>query len=247
MAIEFSELQAVDFAFGAFVLDAFVGLSADVGPKQWREFLARENGRKVWRTDADTPQEFLQEIGKSGKNERLVSGKIINLPQLPVVYYFRKPGINNGDDRSFASCNVWDDALLKSYRLTRLPVFLEYVLVLAAWDKLSLDKMQLAWYAYITKHKRFVVPYGIGGGVFDVPAWVADSKTIQFSDASIPKTDGRIYAVSTTVEVQTMILYGASLSEETIPHVVTLEGVWKGFSCAEFQKNADPMTTTEMG
>jgi len=244
MTIELSELQAIDFALGAHIVGAFTGHNKMAGPKQWREFLTRADGKKVWRTEADSPSDFLKQLAASGKNEAIVNGKIVNLPPLPCVYYFRKPGMSNGaDNRSFAMKNVWDDNLLNAYSLTRLPVILQYTLVFAAWDKPALDKMQLAWYAYLLNHKRFVTPVGIDGGVFDVPAWILDPKTMMFADISIPKGDGRLFAVEATVEIETMVLYGNDITE-SLPtgNAVTLEGVWLGYSCSEFQLLADPMT-----
>lgn len=242
MSTELSELQAIDFAFGAHIVGAFTGHSKTIGPKQWREFLTRADGKKVWRTEADSPADFMKQLSGSGKNESTVNGKIINLPQLPCIYYFRKPGMSNGsDNRSFAMQKVWDDDLLRAYSITRLPVILQYSMVCVSWDKPALDKIQLAWYSYMLNNKRFVTPVGIDGGVFDVPAWIIDPKTMVFSDVSIPKGEGRLYAVEATVEIETMVLFGSDVTDDT-PVTATLEGVWKGFSCAEFQALADPMT-----
>ena len=238
---ELSELQAIDFAFGTHIVGAFAGLNAATGPKQWREFLTRADGKKVWRTEADSPADFLKQLAASGKNQATVNGKLVNLPPLPCIYYFRKPGMSNGaDNRSFATRTVWNESLEKSYRLTRLPLILQYTIVFAAWDKPSLDKMQLSWYAHVASdHKRFVVPMAIAGGEpFDVQAWILDPKTMVFTDISIPKADGRLFAVESVTEVETMLLYGDAV---TVPTTYTIEGVWHPIACDRFVELAELM------
>ncbi len=214
---EFSELQAIDFALGAYIAGAFSGLNAVKGPKQWRDFLSRENNKRIFRDDSDGPSEFLQHLSSSGKTEKTVDGVKSRLPQLPVAYYYRKPGMTNGEGRNFPGRVVRLEDTLKAFDLTLSPVELDYHLVFAAWDKLSLDKLQLAWYQYVIKNARFEVQYEIAGEPFPVGAWVGDPKTVVFSDASIPRTEGRLFAVDSTLTVQTSILFGVEVTPAANP------------------------------
>jgi hypothetical protein len=224
---EFSELQAVDFSLGAYIMGAFEGLNQNTGPKQWREFLTRATNKKIFREESDTPSDFLKNLSSSGKTETVIDGVKYRLPSVPVVYYYRKPGMTNGDARNFPVLTVTTDGV-KKYDLTLSPLSLDYHLVFAAWDTLSLDKMQLAWYQYSIKKTRFTVQYEIAGEAFDVPSAMHDPKTLMFSDISIPKTDGRLFAVDTLLTVDTSILFGAEVFP---PDEIIIDGTWGGYSC----------------
>jgi len=230
---EFSELQAVDFALGDYIAGAFAGLNPAVGPKQWREFLARAPNKKIFREDSDTPADFLKNLSASGKTEVVVDGVKKRLPSVPVCYFYRKPGMTNGEGRNFPHRVVTTENGAKVFDMTVSPLSLDYHLVFAAWDKLSLDKMQLAWYQYVLKLSRFTVQYEMMGEALEVQAVVADPKTIMFADISVPKTDGRLFAVDSTLTIETSILFGAEVTPATHPAAVVIEAVWGGFSCAD--------------
>ncbi len=224
---EFSELQAIDFSLGAYIMGAFEGLNPNTGPKQWREFLTRAVNKKIFREETDTPAEFLKNLSSSGKTETVVDGVKLRLPQLPVTYYYRKPGMTNGDARNFPNKVVTTDGT-KLFDITMSPLVLDYHIVFAAWDKLSIDKMQIAWYQYVIKKTRFTIQYELAGEAFDVGAAVQDPYTIMFSDISIPKTEGRLFAVDTLLTIGTSVLFGAEVSP---PQIITIEGSWGGFAC----------------
>lgn len=234
MSNEFSEVQAVDFALGAYIAAAFAGINPDTGPKQWREFLTRANNQRIFRDDADGPAEFLQHLSQSGLTETTkATGQKIRLPQLPLIYYYRKPGMTNGEGRNFPRRTVRIDDIDKIFDLTLSPMELDYYLVFAAWDKLSLDKIQLAWYQYIIQHNHFTVQYELAGEPLEVGAAISDPKTIVFTDKSIPRTDGRLFAVESTTTVQTSILFGADVTAYVPSTTVTIVGQWLGYSCSD--------------
>ncbi|MBF0121265.1 MAG: hypothetical protein HQK79_20720 [Desulfobacterales bacterium] len=232
---ESSEFQAIDFALGAHIVKAFDGLNPNSGPKQFREFLTRPANKKIYRYDAGTPKEFINELRSSRKSEisletqDILSHKIVNLPTLPVVVYFRKSGFLNNDDRGSIMQDkiVWDDNLLRSYNLTILPVTQDYKLWFLAWDKLSLDKLQISWYAYVSKpeNKRFNVLYRIGKDDFEICAAINDPKSFMMSDISLSHDDGRMFGVETTLTIVTQILFGESVS---IPDPAKVYGVCAG-------------------
>jgi hypothetical protein len=200
--IEISELQAVDFALGTFIAKAFAG-QRNAGSKEWREFLTRPIKEQIYRGDHDDPAEFVKALQKATGQST----------QFPVVYYFRKPGFTNSDNnkgtRSKAVTNGG-----KSFDLITLPISLDYRFYLLAWDKPTLDKMALAWYAYIcAKNAEFAVKYQVDSEVFAVSAVVADNRTVTLSDITPPSTEPGIrhpfHGVMTGLTINTQILQGA--------------------------------------
>jgi hypothetical protein len=221
---ETSELQAVDFALGDFMSAAWQGHNVADGPTQWREFLGRPRNKQVYRHDFDTPQEFMASLVGARANEKTVTGGAkVNLPILPVMIYCRKPGITNGEDyAAVKQKRVWDVALETAYYLRPLPLILTYKLAFLAWDKLTLDKLQLAWYAYISWHDKFTVIYQIGTDTFETVGIIRGNKTVIFSDSSLTPKEGRLYIVETPLEVATQVVFGQSV----VPGSPVLTGVW---------------------
>ena len=209
---ELSELQSVDFAFGAFLAGAFAGY-ADAGPKGWREFIKRPVNKQIYRHDADSPAEFMKDFLAAQKDKKAVPGSptaTVNSPAFPVVYYFRKPGLVNTQDQKGSRGRVWNGD--KLFKLQQLPVALDYNLVLLAWDKLALDKLQLAWYAYIVSHDAFLAPYLIGEETFDVRVSLMDNKNVAMQNATDTVDGKRLYASTTPVSIMTNILCGRKLA-----------------------------------
>jgi len=231
MSTEFSELQAVDFGLGAYIAAAFTGL-ASVGPAAYREFLGRATNKKIYRHDTESPTEFLSAFRSANKAEETVAGVTSNPAALPIVVYFRKPGLTNGTNRELlrrgrnSYAEGLQGALINAYKFMHLPLVLDYRLYILSWDKPALDKLQLAWYAYQTRNEKFTCRYAIGenGDTFDVPAHVVDNKALLFSDESIPSSQGvgRLYAVSSGLQVETDVIFGESVS---VPDPVEIQGV----------------------
>ncbi len=221
---QFSELQAVDFALGAYIAQAFTGL-AEVGTKEWKEFTRRPVSRKVYRSDKDSPQEFFRALLASRKAEKTtaVTGELKNSPELPVVYYFRKPGMTNSDNNKPIKAGVfWNEGLTKAFDLISMPISLDYQVFLLAWDKPTLDKMMLAYYAWQTRHDKFACMYGLataptvpeglpGGEVLEVNAYIQDHRTITFTNSSAVDKDNRLYAVTMPISLNTQVLAGAEV------------------------------------
>ena len=96
--LEISELQNVDFSLGLHLSDAFTQFSGEYGPKQDREFMTRPINRQMYRAEHDDPQNFIQAVRTSKATAYTTpDGKQVGLPDLPVIYYFRKPGFSFGD------------------------------------------------------------------------------------------------------------------------------------------------------
>jgi hypothetical protein len=210
---EISELQAVDFALGAHLAKAFQGLSRDVGPKQYREFLSRDHNKQIYRHEYESPRELLEAVGSAKKTAATKDGVKSNLPDLPLVVYYRSPGMVSDSAASvFPEMKMWNEAETNAYNLTIVPLTLAYNLTFLAWDKPTLDKLQLAWLFFISKirkgNERFTMPYRIGEDVFEVPARISGSRSWNFANIATDKTAGRLFAVNTPLEVVTQVIMG---------------------------------------
>jgi len=224
---EISELQAVDFGLGSHIAAAFTGFS-DVGSVAWHEFLKRPVNRKIYRHETDGPQGFMKALQSSQKAEKTAtSGERSNAVELPVAFYFRKPGMTNSENNYVIGGKVvWTEAMAKSLNVMLMPVALDYQLFLLSWDKPTLDKMQLAYYAWITRHDKFVTKYKIADEVLDVNAYVIDHRTVTWSDVSQPLDGGRLFAVMMPISINTQVLAGA---EVVIPESVTVDLTLEGY------------------
>lgn len=202
--IEISELQAVDFALGTFIAKAFAGQNPNSGSKEWREFLGRDVKQQIYRGDHDDPAEFIKALQKT-------TGQTV---QFPLIYYFRKPGFTNSDNnRAIHGKGVANGG--KSFNMVALPISLDYRFYLLAWDKPTLDKLSLVWYAYVNaKNARFTTKYMIDGEPFDeIPANIADNRTVTMSDNTPQSAEAGsrppFYGVMSGMTVNTQVLQGA--------------------------------------
>jgi len=230
MSNEFSELQAVDFALGAFIAGALSGLNDQAGPKAFREFLSRPVSRQVYRHDADSPAEFVKAYRAAQAAQSTAAGAKLNPLELPLIYYFRKPGMTSGDGREvtrrgkFMFAELEDGTLGNAYKFVVLPLTLDFKLYFLAWDKPTLDKLQLAWYAYSALNDKFPCLYQIGEtDTFEIPAYLLDHKAPLFADESIPpgQDASRVYAVSTGLQIATDVIFGAGA---IAPEEITING-----------------------
>ncbi len=222
---ETSELQALDFALGASILSAFQNC-AYKGPANWIKFLQAEPKDKIFRIDHEDSLSLIKALENK---EKTSSGKA----SLPVVAYFRKPGLTNGDlTANVVNKTMFDEQLSSSMRLSFLPVAIDYSMTFAAWDMLTLDKMQIAWYAHMARNyraNRFIYPVMIDTEVLEVPVNFVDPKTVIFSDTSPPKQEaGRIYSVSYDFTVNTQLVVGEAV---TVPDPITVVGICSRYLC----------------
>ena len=61
---ETSELQGVDFALGAHIAGALEVYNPNSGPKGWRDLISRPVSQQIFRSDVDTPAEFINHLKK---------------------------------------------------------------------------------------------------------------------------------------------------------------------------------------
>lgn len=215
MSYEISEMFALDVSVGAFLAKAFDGFAANQ-PEGFAKFVSRDPKSRVVRCDHDTPTTLLRRISEGKKGDAGTGGKI---PALPFIAYYRKPGIVSGDDKArVVDQTVWTEEG-RAIKISILPVTVDYNITFVASDKLTLDKMQLAWYSFISKGgrrtSRFEVPYKIAGEINNVGASVLDPKTVMFSDASLEREDRRVFAVDMAITINTQVLIGEAVTPIT--------------------------------
>ena len=147
---------------------------------------------------------------------------------MPLIYYLRKPGLTNGTDKEVTRrrymYSIGEEGLENPYRFKVLPLVLDYQMHILSWDKPSLDKLQLAWYAYTQMNETFTCRYQLGDDdVFEVPAYLRDHKSLLCSDESVPPGPdaGRVYAVLIAMQIATDIIFGAGVD---IPEEYEIQG-----------------------
>lgn len=240
MALDFSELQAIDFSLGAFIASAFTGLAAN-GPDNYIRFINRPVKEKIYRVDHMDAKELIEKIAAdksgAGSTATIPPDSDEYRPDLPVIGYYRKPGISNGDQISVSGMNIrvsgdgqdatfsGDIALLTGEEILlneeevfvdilTMPITLDYSVTFAAWDKPTLDKLILAWYLKLVRFKRarFIYPVKLGTKVISVPVRITDNKTVMFSDASMPMSEQRLLAVTTAITLDTQAIAGEEIT-----------------------------------
>ncbi|MGE9984882.1 hypothetical protein [Desulfovibrio sp. SGI.169] len=201
-----SDLQAVDFAVGGVIVGAYDGLRDDK-PEAFRRFLNRPARDKIFRAENEDPPSLIRRIARHNPGKKKV-------PDLPVVAYYRSPGIvgNQNEKPVVLDVERHIDDTPRAMRLSSIPVTLSYSLLWCAWDKPTLDKITLAWFAYVAhrgrKYSRFSVPYRLGSEPIEIPASISVPREIQADNASGEQAEGRLWAARALVEVNTQVLYG---------------------------------------
>lgn len=199
-------LQSVDFAVGGVLLRAYDGLER-IGPRGFQRFLERPAKGKIFRGDnEDLPSTFTRVAQKIGEEDQ-------GADLLPLVIYCRPPGLVSSDERPPALAQIlYNDARTQAMQLSVVPLTLTYDIAFLAWDKLSQEHLALAWHCFIAqpgrKNSRFVVPYRIGGEDVEVHASIVATRDILTENASLPGSEGRLWAARTRIEVKTQVLYG---------------------------------------
>lgn len=215
-----TELEAVDIALSSVIAGAYDGL-ADSGPEAYRRFLKRPTKEKFFRGNYADPADLLRKVASAMKGRGADMGKPVKgEPDLPLIAYNRAPGLMGADDRSIIRKILWNDEQTKAYDLTIINLSLTYKVTFLAWDAPTLDKISVAWFAYIARktraNRRFVVPVRIGADILQIPANINDPRSIMTSDVSINFHDGgRIFGAETDVQVNTAVVTGVDVTPMT--------------------------------
>lgn len=210
-----TDLQAADFALGGVFARCFAACSPNGAPKAFQRFLSRPDKEKIYYVKNDDVQAALRKIAALEND----NGR--QTPDLPLILYYREQGfaadsnqhIQIAEAAGFVSENA-GTGQNAAMRITAIPLTLTYSMLFLAWDRASIERMALAWWAYIAplarKHSRFMIPYTLDGESFEVGASVNAPREILTSSESVSDNgDMRLWGSRTMVEVNTQAVYGA--------------------------------------
>ncbi|MDX5979639.1 hypothetical protein [Vreelandella alkaliphila] len=215
---DYSVIQAVDFGFGQ-LLARIYSEGFDSGPQNWRQLLKRPPQLKVFRGDFDEPHAAVRSIESAAIAKQVSDWVSSNRPSLPLVLYGRKPNVRTIDaeaaDYQHDVVATTDSG--QTVRLSFAMMVVEYRLTLMAWDKPTLDAMQLAWVFHVSnvakRGHKFDLSYEIDGEPLeDIIAEIIDPKTSEFDDVSVPTKEGRLHAVSLPVRIRAYAIQGAKVA-----------------------------------
>lgn len=210
--MEFSPLQAIDFSLGRLLVDVYDHQKPNHGPANWRAFLARPNPQRFLRGDFDTVSDILKMMESSQKNAVSAPGLKSNPVNLPLIVYGRKPSIVVADPD--AGAYIFDHTVTDNegndMRMSAAQLTVDYRVAMMAWDKPTLDTMQLAWLFHVARPGQHRLSYQmqVGTGTIDVTGELIDPKTPVFEDSSLTRDEGRLHAVVLTVTVKTYAIAG---------------------------------------
>ena len=227
---QLSPIQAFDFGLGQLLATIYSAESSG-GPKGWEELLKRPPARKIFRGNIDdrgpngivkAVESMKQQLDVAASGDQKIKA---NTPSLPLVAYGRRSGLTVVEPEAAGyqfkkHAVVNKDGESQQVNISLAKVEIEYQMILMAWDQPTLDAMQLAWLFHVphteqSKHK-FPLAYEIDGCLLEgVIAEIHDPKTVAFEDASLPMSDGRLYAASLPIRVQAYAIKGAKVSLPT--------------------------------
>lgn len=224
-----TDLQAVNYALGKVISDCFKAC-ADDGPKAFRRFLTRPTSNKIFYAKNDDVQRAMRRIAHLEDEPGRGGG------DLPAVIYYRDQGLAADPNQHIQVAEVTrfigEETAMRTepaMRVTTMPITLTYSLLFLAWERASLERMTLAWWAFIAplhrKHSRFTVPYTLDGESFEVGASINAPREILTSSEQIGDSeDIRLWGSRTMVEVNTQAVYGAKVE---LPDYLRIVGDWR--------------------
>lgn len=210
-----TDLQAVDFALGSLFSRCYAACSPDNAPKAFQRFLARPDKEKIFYVKNDDVQNAMRKLA------RLEDDHEKQGPDLPVIFYYREHGFAADTNQHIQVAEVTrfvgETSIMNkdaAMRITTIPLTLTYSMLFLAWDRASIERMALAWWAHTApltrKHSRFTVSYTLDGERFEVGASINAPREILTSSESMNgNEDMRLWGSRTMVEVNTQAIYGA--------------------------------------
>lgn len=225
---DITDLQAVDFALSKVISDCFMACDS-AGPKAFQRFLQRPNREKIFYVKNDDVQTAMRKVAHLEDDNGRSGG------DLPAILYYREQGIAADMNQHIQVANVSRFINEKTImgmdatmRITTIPLTLTYSILFLAWDRATIERMILAWWAYAAplgrKHSRFTVPYMLDGESFEVGASLNSPREILTSSEQIGDGDLHLWGSRTMVEVNTQAVYGAKVD---MPDHLRIVGDWR--------------------
>ena len=225
--VHITDLQAVDFALGGVIAGCYNALAKDDGPQAFQRFLSRPDAERIYLVKNDNVQTALRKLARL-EDESHRKG-----PDLPVIMYYREQGIS-ADANQFIQVAeethfVQEEPVMgmdTAMQVTTIPLTLTYSMLFLAWDRATIERMALAWWAYIAplrrKHSRFLVPDTLNGERFEVGASINAPREILTSSENMDEEGKvRLWGSRTMIEVNTQAVYGAKVERKDYITVIT--------------------------
>ena len=217
--MNYSTIQAVDFAIGRWIAEAFPIEVTPTGPKNWCDFAKRPIAQKIMRGDFDSATEVISSIESSQKQSHS-SGKFKHNPaSLPMIAYGRKAGISPSEADAGAIINTKTVEVLSMMDVQLVQVDIDYKMLFMAWDIPTIDQMQINWMFYAASHSEIPYKVEIQGEEVELNVRILDAKTPLFEDASIPAKENRLHAVMLALSARTYVMKGQKV---TIPDPISI-------------------------
>lgn len=210
--MEYTQLQAVDFTLGRLLVDIFAKQQQDHGPAMWQTFLKRDVKTKILRSDFETVADIVKAMESAEKHAAQDGMQRSNSVQLPLICYGRKPNLMMADPD--AAAYIFDKVVVdddgRDLRLSVAQLNMEYRIAMLAWDRPTLDMMQLAWLFHVGKPEQHRLSYDvmIGESKLEITGELIDPKTPMFEDASLDRGEGRLHAIILPVQVKIYAVMG---------------------------------------
>ena len=211
--MEYSPLQAVDYSVGRLLVDIYEKQRKDHGTANWQAFLRRENKSKILRGDFETASDILKLMEGAEKHAVQGGKQRTNQVAVPLIVYGRKPQIAVSDPE--AAAYIMDmpvtDNEGRDIRLSAALLNIEYRVAMLAWDRPTLETMQLAWVFHVGKagrNHRLTYDMRVGDGLITISGELIDPWTPAFDDASLTRDEGRLHAVILTATVKAYAIMG---------------------------------------
>lgn len=225
---DITDLQAVDYALSRVIADCYAACAIS-GPKAFQRFLRRPNTEKIYYVKNDDVQSAMRKVAHLEDDKGRGGG------DLPAVLYYREQGLAADPNQHTQVAEVArfiDEKTLMgmdaAMRITAIPLTLTYSLVFLAWDRASIERMIIAWWAFAAplgrKHTRFLVPYTLDGESFEVGASLNSPREVLTSSEQVGEGDLHLWGSRTMVEVNTQAVYGAKLD---MPDHIQIVGDWR--------------------
>jgi len=231
MANDYSSIQAIDFSLGVWLNDCFSQDNSKVhGTEAFKRLLAREPADKISRASIFDVQAIIKSL--EGGSSRAVDSDVplpdvkANSVALPIIHYGRHPNIivpesNAADEmRQIVELESGEKADIYMRKIS-----VPYQVFFIANDIPTLDFMQLAFLRFASNNRKFDTKYTIDGESLDgITCTIEDTYNIAYEDASVDRSERRLFAVSFPLLISAYSVSGAVVDvPDTIRWILELD------------------------
>ncbi|MGB1271365.1 MAG: hypothetical protein ACPG5T_04775, partial [Endozoicomonas sp.] len=204
-----------DTAIGNRLCVALSDLAPPAADKSLIEFTGRAPNNQVYYGEFDSPADFLRAFRRAKAKEETRDGKFFNLANLPLVYFYRPPGMALADPGQSPATYGAQFVGTGKDQGTKLvvdvvPVTLEYRVVVAAWNLPVLERLvanlMISLADYTNNRHRLTAAVTERGASFDLDGHLINGRSLEFSNLSSPRGEGRLFAAEASLSVAAELL-----------------------------------------